>query len=86
MKTTTEKTLEELDGLTVKAQGFTMLAKVEEGQSYRLELSQDKWLGPIVTFYRPRGQKALVRHKGYSVLSSINSVLTGTCRNGLALC
>ena len=68
--------LDALDGITVKAVGLTMLAKVNNGKTYRLERSSTK-VCKAVTFYPSRGKNPIVTHCAWSVLRSIQGRANG---------
>jgi hypothetical protein len=74
-----------LTGRIVLAIGFTMLAKINGGQKYRIEYQEQRYGGAIFTFYRPKGKREIVSHRAASVASSIKSHMDGTCQNGLML-
>lgn len=77
-------TIEDLDGATVLAKGFTMLSKVNGGKRYRLARFDSKIYGPCFTFYPARGKNPVVHHLAYSVLSSVQCGMLGYL-NGLEL-
>ena len=77
-------TPQKLDGLVVECKGLAMLAKLKDGDKYRMEYFKSRAYGDCVTFYKPKGKKPIVHHSAWSVISSIHACSNGYL-NGLKL-
>ena len=75
---------ENLNGMLVKCKGFCMLAKLNDGEIYRMELFRHKYHGDCITFYKPRGKNPLAIHRSDFVIGAIQNASNGSL-NGLEI-